>query len=349
MTNRPAPHSRSQTDVEASPLRDVYPLARPPLIAAILALALSVTGVGPAEAQDVSTVRQLIESQQILEALEVARKLTKREPKNAEAWLLLSEAQLMTGAMDEGRAALDKALRLNPNLRQAWLNRAALDMAAERYDQAIEAFRTAQKLDPSSADSFLNIGAVQVLSGKIPEAEQSFSDYIARAPRDGNAYYLVASNFAMGGYVARAAQYLEQSIALDERNRLRVRSDPNFDTPSADPRIQTLLLNDNYRPPEGSLTESHVFEAPYTGTTSTVLHAVADVLQLGGFRLDPRVEVTPEWAVMWSDVRIKIVARGKTHSEVQVTAPPGMMSPEQWKARAEKFFRDVTVQLVGRS
>jgi len=320
-----------------------------PLSAVLISLVLLAGSTVPLGAQDLLSLRALLKAERSREAIQGAQKLVKRESGNAEAWFLLSEAHLMEGDLKSGREALNKALKLDSSLRQGWLNRAALDMAEQRFEGAIEAFRTAQSLDPSATDSYLNIGTALLLSGNLPEGEASFKTYITRTPRDGDAHFLVASNLALAGYRAKSAEYLQQSIELNERNRLRVRTDPNFNEASAAPEIQDLLLNDRYQPPPGSLNAANVFEVPYTGTTSKVLYAVVDVLQLGGYPVEQQVEVTPEWAVLWSDVRVKILARGRTHSEVQLIAPPGSHLPAAWQARTDKFFREVAVQLVGRS
>ena len=56
---------------------------------------------------------------------------------------------------------------------------------------------------------------------------------------------------------------------------------------------------------------------------------------LGALRIpyDRRVEVTPEWALVWADVRIKIVRQGADRSVLEISAPPASFTPQAFQTR----------------
>jgi hypothetical protein len=48
---------------------------------------------------------------------------------------------------------------------------------------------------------------------------------------------------------------------------------------------------------------------------------------------DRRVELTPEWALVWADVRIKIVRQGADHCVLEISAPPASFTPQAFQTR----------------
>ncbi|HXT51661.1 MAG TPA: tetratricopeptide repeat protein [Thermoanaerobaculia bacterium] len=277
-------------------------------------------------------------------ALKLLDPLVKREPKLARGYLLRATARLMLGE-DRGKEDLDKAVALDPTLRQAWLDRAAVAVAEKRYDAALADFEKARALDPGDADGILNIGAVQLLLGRLDEATRSFQDYLGQRPGDGAAYYLVAKNYALTGYAGLAVQNLQQAIALDERMRATARGDANFADLTSNPRFQELLRADTYRVPADALRAERVYPASYGAGKGPLLLATMDALQALGESFDPRVEVTPEWALLWSSMRIRVSDDAKGQGQVALTAPAAAMSAGEWKQRSTRLLDAILVQL----
>lgn len=324
----------------------------PAIVAALVLLTASLlTAVVPAAAQGdaVPRAREMVDAGQPEAALELLDKHLRHNPEDAEALLVRSTARFMTGAVDAGRGDLERSLELDPAQRQGWLNLAALAVSEERYADALEAFRRAEELDPAAPENDLNIGAVLLLQGQLEPASERFALYLEAAGSSADGYYLVATNYALAGYEALASQHLRRAIELDERMRLRARTDPNFSPLAETPRFQQLLNTDLYRPPAGSHRAAQSYGASFDGGDGLLLPAVLDALQLSGRTFDPRVEVTPGWALIWSDLRIKVSDRPDGRGQVELSAPAERFTPAEWKTSSEELLRRIARQAALRT
>jgi len=283
-------------------------------------------------------------------ALKLLDPLVKREPKLAQAFLLRATARLMIGET-AGKDDLDKAIALDPTLRLAWLDRAAVAVSEKRYDAALADFEKARALAPADADGILNIGAVELLLGRLDEASKSFQDYLGQRSGDAAAYYLVAKNYALTGYAGLAVQNLQQAIALDERMRATARGDANFADLTSNPRFQELLRAESYRVPADALRAERVYPGAYAAGKGPLLLATMDALQALGEGFDTRVEVTPEWALLWGtlgnpgNLRIKLSDDAKGQGQVALTAPPTAMSAGEWQQSSARLLDAILIQL----
>lgn len=304
---------------------------------------------GAEQARDPSpAANELIADARPEEAIELLDKALKRRPDDARALLLRSTAYFMLGKMVEGKRDLDRAITLDPANRQAWLNRAGLEVAQEDYEAALRSFGRAETLDPAAAENSLNIGAVLLLLDRFDQARDRFKDYLARNPSDPEARYLVASNYAMRGFAQPALANLSRAIALDEKIRRRARTDPNFAPLGQSASYQDLLKTDSFRLAPGSMIRTQSYKEPYLAGQSSVLDAVISSLQLAQRAFDPRVEVTPGWALVWSDARIKVSDDGDGGTRLEMSAPPKRFSPAEWQEFTEELFRNIKVQLHAR-
>jgi len=316
------------------------------LASAMLAAAAFAAMAQPSPGDPLAAAQAAVDAGDSQRALDLVGPILKREPRNARALLVRSTARCIDGDLDACRADLDRALKLDPKLRQGWLNRSALAIADGRYDDALAALREAERLDPAAPDNAINQGAVELLRGDLEAASGQFKRYLTANPNSAPAWYLVASNYARAGYAALALQHLERAIALDERSRAEARTDPNFADLATNRSFQQLLATDSFTPAAGSLVAEKRFASRYRGSDSPVLVAILNALQLSGAHLDPRVEVTPDWALLWSDFRIKL-ARGEDDTTwVRLSAPPGSFSAAAWKSRSDALFAEVESQLL---
>ncbi len=321
------------------------------VVAAFAALAQPAAGAPPpaqTTAQVLAQAQELVDANNPKQALPLLDDLLRREPGNARALLLRSTAHFLSDDLAGGKRDLDRALELDPTLRQGWLNRAAFEVAGKRYDAGLAAFSQAEKLDPRAPENDLNIGAVLLLQGKLQAANARFESYLKKQPGIADASYLVASNYAAAGYAALAVANLRHAIDLDERSRLRARTDGNFAALSKDPHYLELLATDRYQPPAGSHTASRSYETSYDSADGTLLSAVVEAMQLAGERFDPRVETTPDWALLQGDMRVKVSRGPDGKGLVQASAPFERMQIKDWQRRSEKLFQGIAVQLYNR-
>ena len=298
--------------------------------------------------EQLAQAQELVDAGDAEQAIKLLDKAVKAKPPLADAYLLRSTANFMLGDLQAGRADLEEALAIDPSLRQAWLNRAALDLSESDYDDALEALTRAKELDPGALDNDVNLGVVLVLKGDLEAASQHFNAHIQRSGETAEAYYVVASNYGMAGLAGPSIEHLKKAIQIDERVRLQARTDPNFQDLEDNPRFQEVLLTDVFQPAPGSYYAVQSFDAPFGGPDSPLVGATLDALQFSGLPFDPRVEVTPDWALIWSEVRIKITNSEDGRGEVQLTAPPNSFTPADWTRRSEDLFRQITVRLLSR-
>ena len=293
-------------------------------------------------------IQAMLDAGQTEEALKSLNRRLKKSPEDPDALFLRSTALIMEGNLAAGRRDLAACLEIDPSRRPAWLNRAALDLAEADYAAAVEAFVRAEALDPDAPDNSLNIGAALLFKGDREQASVRFQEYLQTNPDDAGAYYLVAANYAMASRPELAVPLLRRAVQLDERTRLRARTDANFAVLAGNSDFQELLTTDSYRPADGAHTAARSYDHPYTGRDSRVLEATLTALQRAGYPISSGVEVTPLWALIWSDVRIKIAANENAGTDVLLSADPSDFTSVRWKAKTNEIFRRITLELHSR-
>ncbi|MDX1382475.1 MAG: tetratricopeptide repeat protein [Thermoanaerobaculia bacterium] len=285
-------------------------------------------------AETLARAEELLDANQAAPATLLLDSVLDREPKNVRALLLRSTARFLQGQIAEGEADLRRCLELDPKQRQAWLNLGALELSNRDYEEALAAFEKARDLDPSAPDNAINLGAVLLLLDRLEEASEKFEEHIANEGGSGDAYYLVATNYAMAGYSALALRHLAGALQADEKTRLQVRADPNFTDLAKTEGFQQLMETDTFVPAPGSYITRHAFDVPYAATDSRLLNATLDALGTLQIPYDRRVEVTPGWALIWADMRIKISRDPATgRGLVEATAVPAAFNPTTWRER----------------
>lgn len=278
-------------------------------------------------------------------ALELLAQVMKKAKPSAEALLLRSTALIMSGDTASGFTDLERALKIDPALRQGWLNLAGLEIAEGHYDAAYDALLKAQELDPDDPDNHLNLGAVMVLQGKADDASAHFDRYLAAHPDSAESYYLVASNYALGGYEGEAVENLRRAVKLDERMRIRARSDDRFLGLESE-EYHKLLTTDVYQPPPGAYTAAAAFEKPYRRREPDLVYAVLDALKAESIEYDPTVEANDDWALIWTPrMRIKLFTQSNGTGVVKLFAAAEGFTTDQWQERSQTLFRTIYEKL----
>ena len=318
-------------------------------------LAMALAAVPPSRAQTapaaapadpIVRAQAAVDAGRSEEALALVEPILKRDKRNARALLVRSSARCLEGDLVACRKDLDAALDADPKLRQGWLNRSALAIADKKYDDALAALAKAEELDPAAPDNGLNQGAVLLLQGKLEEASAQFGRYLGRNGSNGQAWYLVASNYAFSGYAALAVEHLGRGIAVDERLRARARTDPNFVDLASNRAFQDLLAKDTYQPAAGSHAAQKIFRSRYAGADSPIVTATLNAIQISALPLDPLIEVTSDWTILWTAFRVKLLRNPDDTTTITLTAPAESYNPNQWTARTDEFFATLERELL---
>ena len=295
---------------------------------------------------ELTRIEELLQAEKPDLALEKAQRLIKKDKSNAAALLLRSMAHAMLGDASAAYDDLEKAVRVDPGMRQAWLNLAGLEIAEGRFDAAYEALIEARKIDPSADDNHLNLGAVLLMSGRTDDAEPHFRAYLDANPESAEAAYLVASNYALRTLVDTAVVHLSRAIELDERMRLRARSDDRFLTLDASPAYRRLLGTDSWATPTDWHRTAAAFSEPYRSNDPKLVYAVLEALGKLGLQYDPNIEATLEWALIWGELRIKIYNQENGTGVVALHAPNERFSSDAWHRSSQEIFRAVQEALT---
>jgi hypothetical protein len=189
----------------------------------------------------------------------------------------------------------------------------------------------------------------ELLLGRLDEAARSFETYLAAHPTDAQAQYVVARNYAMGGYAGLAISSLQKAVAMDERMRAAARTDANFAALESNPRYQGLLAHDGWRAPLGTRTARRSVPGGYLAGRGPLLQATLDALHALREPYEPRVEVTPEWALLWGAMRIKLSDAPDGGGVVELSAVPGAMSAADWERRSDLLLDSIAVQVAKRA
>lgn len=294
----------------------------------------------------IAEARRMLEEERAAEALQLLKPLADRDDASPEVLFLLSNAYFVLGDTSTGRLALDRSIARDPSFREAWITRAALDLAEGQLEQALSGFRTAQRLDPTAADNEINLGATYAIMGDLGNASRQFNSYLSRNRSDTMAYYLVAKNYAMASQWELTVQHLRAAIQLDEKTRRLARRDPVFGPISDYEPFRALLATDTYQPAPGSHLRTESFDEAYDGGHGILLRAVLNALQFSGRPFDPNVEVTDQWALIWSELRIKLTNSPSGGGRLEFSAPATSYHPEQWTRQTDELVGWIREQLA---
>ena len=287
----------------------------------------------------VARAEELLDAEQAAPAAELLDDILGRDPDNVRALLLRSTSRFLLGMRDGGETDLRRCLELDPSQRQAWLNLGALELSKRNNEAAYESFIEAQRLDPRAPDNAINLGAVLLLLDRLEEASKNFEQHVRNEAGSGDAFYLVATNYAMAGYSALALRHLAEAMQADEKTRLRVRTDTNFQDLARTDGFRRLMETDSFVPAPGSYITRHQFDVPYAATDTRLLNATLDALGTLRIPYDRRVEMTPRWALIWADMRIKLRRDpGSGRGIVETSAPAAGFNPQTWRQRNDDLY-----------
>ena len=168
----------------------------------------------------IATAKQLLAGGSLKEAISLLRGILERDPKNAEAHVLLGSALALVPRRSEAIAELRRAAELRPDSAPVYNT---LGMALARFaelDAARKAFESALELDPQFADAHVNLTLVL---GQLKEFDLAIG-HITRAielqgdsPASAYSHYLKGRLYDKQDMTVEALQELEKAVHLRPR------------------------------------------------------------------------------------------------------------------------------------
>lgn len=129
-----------------------------------------------------------------------------------------AETARVYGALDDvdrSRAALDRALQINPNLAGAWVDRAALELEQENYPLVEECLARATVLENESARFHEVQALLDIRHGRYREAREHYRKAREIDPVSPEALRGSASLYAMQGELEEARSDLEELFEIN--------------------------------------------------------------------------------------------------------------------------------------
>ncbi len=157
----------------------------------------------------------LVRQQKTAEAKAVLEPVLARAD-SAEVQLILGQADLNEGHLDEALAAFERARRLNPELRSLRLNIGMVYWRQRKTDQALAEWRAEYAAQPGNFEAVYTLGAAVALN---PSEQQQAEDYLRKAialrPYNSRANYQLAKVIWQSRKDKEAAALLERATQAD--------------------------------------------------------------------------------------------------------------------------------------
>lgn len=114
--------------------------------------------------------------------------LARANPRNAEAWTALGNAQMDAQRFAEAIISYQRSLELDPKNVNVRVDMGTCYRGVGQPEKAVEEYRKAMKIDPRHINARLNAGVVLAFDlGRRAEAVKEFEKYLELAPNAPNA------------------------------------------------------------------------------------------------------------------------------------------------------------------
>ena len=169
----------------------------------------------------------LLASNQIDQALEDANDIVALSPDDARAHAIMASVRLRTAELDAARAAVERALSLDPRNDEALQMNASLLIADKQYRQALQFLDDALQASPDNESLYLlKLTALSEL-GDDSAIEQTYETLIRTFPDQQRFKFALVQRYVAAGNIDQAERVLMRDIAekpngIDEKLRLVV-------------------------------------------------------------------------------------------------------------------------------
>jgi tetratricopeptide (TPR) repeat protein len=160
-------------------------------------------------------------------ALTTFRRVTELEPENVFGHMNTGLAYYRQGKWDDGIAAFQKALSIQPSF-MVYSNLGVAYFYSKRYEEAVKMFEKAVELNPNEQIAVGNLADAYRWSGRTDQAKATYDKAIALAykelqvnPRNTTALEYLALYYAKKGDTAQALNFIKRARAIN-RNDVEV-------------------------------------------------------------------------------------------------------------------------------
>jgi len=163
----------------------------------------------------VGLAEALLRQEAYLEAFQLLKMVTGRQPSFAYAWQLLGDLYREKGSYKNAIVAYQEALRHRPRSPQAWYGLGLCYALTQQLEKAKEAFLQASRLEPRNPYPALALVKVYLRLGQVGEAERLLTPLVERYPTLPNTWYMLGLLWEKKG----GSQGMERAVEAFQRAR----------------------------------------------------------------------------------------------------------------------------------
>ena len=159
----------------------------------------------------------LAQGGQFTEANNMCQALCRRDPKDAEIWLLSGAINGQLGEYNTAIECCHKAIKLQPDYLEAWYNLAQSYMHCNRTHEAIAAYKKTIELKNDYVEAHYNLGYALELTGNYEAAMNCYRKAISIKPDYAEAYCNLGNlmNNLGQGSNGEALRYLQLALKIN--------------------------------------------------------------------------------------------------------------------------------------
>lgn len=174
-----------------------------------------ILGVFELLAQDVQKAKDLLRDGDAASAIELMRKVIKKDKKNSEAYLVLSEALLSVDSTDQAIAVLIQARELSPTNAQVYVLLGDAYVKQGIYAAAIQQYEEATKYDSVRSEIYVKLAEANMKVRRYKEAAVAYQRAIGRDTTNLENFRKLGNLFFLAKQYKNAVPFLERVVNLD--------------------------------------------------------------------------------------------------------------------------------------
>lgn len=162
---------------------------------------------------------QALRSNDLRKARKLLREVCRSDPRDPQAWLLLSSVNGRGGDFEGVIECCQRALLLDARIPQAYGNLGNAHVSLGRHEEAMEAYRKALALSPKDPSILHNLGSALQKMGRVDEAIEYFQQSVFLQPNYAEAHYGLANALHERWRFKDAIPHYQHALRIDPRMR----------------------------------------------------------------------------------------------------------------------------------
>jgi tetratricopeptide (TPR) repeat protein len=166
-------------------------------------------------AQDLQKAKDLLQQGDTSAAVELLRKVVKKNKNEPEAYLLLGETLIKADSSDQALVVLVQAREIIPTVAQVYVLLGDAYMQQKLYPAAVQQYEEATRHDSTKAEIFLKVAEANMKIRKYKEAVNAYQAALALDTTNTETYRKLGNLLFSAKLYKNAIPYLEKVVARD--------------------------------------------------------------------------------------------------------------------------------------